>query len=211
MISDSNEPAVLTHTSLREYFHDQLNEALSNQQISAEGETVHYLTNLLTGFSRSEELFDKTDDGVHIKPLALTYSEALNETSVAERTRLLQRLGDTALFVAGVFSDSLNRKLVDVDYYIAMGGNAYSYVSDSMRGYRSVRAMADLFKELTEKFTDFVDVLNEVSERSSLSSHSDVLRLYEVWIRTGSKRARAKLRRLGIEPLDSSSKADFSH
>ena len=210
MISDLNAGSVLTHTSLREYFHGELSEALHNQQISAEHETIHYLTNLLTVFTRSEALFEPTGNGVDIKPLALTYGEALNENSALERTRLLQKLGDTALFIAGVFSDSLKTKLVDVDYYIAMGGSAYSSLSDTMRGYRAVSRAAFLFEELTQKFTDFVDVLNEVSQRSNLSSDADVLRLYEVWIRTGSKRARTRLRSLGIEPLDAAS-ADFRH
>ena len=210
MISDFNPGPVLTQTSLREYFHGELSEALRNQQVSAEHETIHYLTNLLTVFTRSEALFEQTDNRVHIKPLALTYGEALHETSALERTRLLQKLGDTALFIAGVFSDSLKTRLVDVDYYIAMGGSAYSSLSDTMRGYRAVNRAAFLFEELTQKFTDFVDVLNEVSQRSNLSSDADVLRLYEVWIRTGSKRARTRLRRLGIEPL-ASAKGDFRH
>ena len=210
MSSDFSAGPVLTHTSLREYFHGELSEALQNQQISAEHETIHYLTNLLTVFTRSEALFEPTDNGVDIRPLALTYGEALNENSALERTRLLQKLGDTALFIAGVFSDSLKTKLVDVDYYIAMGGSAYSSLSDAMRGYHAVSRAASLFEELTHKFTDFVDVLNEVSQRSKLSSDADVLRLYEVWIRTGSKRARTRLRSLGIEPLDAAS-ADFRH
>ena len=67
-----------------------------------------------------------------------------------------------------------------------------------------------LFDELREKFIDFVDVLNEVSERSNLSSDKDVLRLYEIWIRTGSKRSGAQLRKLGIEPVNSG-KAEFRH
>jgi hypothetical protein len=210
MISGSNGGSVIAHTSLRAYFHQELNEALTHQQVRAEDETVHYLTNLLTVFTRSEALFEQTENGMQIKPLALTYGEALNENSALERTRLLQKLGDTALFIAGVFSDSLKTKLVDVDYYIAMGGSAYSWLSDSMRGYGAVSRTAFLFEELTRKFTDFVDVLNEVSERSRLSSDADVLRIYEVWIRTGSKRARARLRRLGIEPLESG-KGDFRH
>jgi len=210
MISDFNAGPVIAHTSLREYFHCELNDALNNQQVSAEGETIHYLTNLLMVFTRSEALFEQTENGLEIKPLALTYGEALNESSAMERSRLLQKLGDTALFMAGVFSDSLKTRLVDVDYYIAMGGSAYSSLSDAMRGYRVARRAAFLFDELTRKFTDFVDVLNEVSERSKLSCDADVLRLYEVWIRTGSKRARKQLRRLGIEPLDSAT-ADFRH
>ena len=204
MSSEFSAGPVLTHTSLREYFHGELSEALHNQQISAEHETIHYLTNLLTVFTRSEALFEPTDNGVDIKPLALTYGEALNENSALERTRLLQKLGDTALFIAGVFSDSLKTKLVDVDYYIAMGGSAYSSLSDAMRGYRAVSRAAFLFEELTHKFTDFVDVLNEVSESARASQDRDILRLYEVWLKTGSRRAEALLRREGIEPLTDS-------
>jgi hypothetical protein len=210
MSSDFSAGSVITHTSLQEYFHGELNDALNNQQISAEHETIHYLTNLLTVFTRSEALFEKDENGVSIKPLALTYGEALNENSAHERTRLLQKLGDTALFVAGVFSESLKTRLVDVDYYIAMGGSAYSSLSDSMRGYRAASRAAFIFDELTRKFTDFVDVLNEVSERANLSSDTDVLRLYELWVRTGSNRARKRLRRLGIEPLDVG-RGDFRH
>lgn len=210
MIAQTIGGSLITQASLREYFHNELHEALNHQKIQAESETVFYLTNLLTMYARSDELFEQTNYGIDIKPLAVIYSEALSESSAQVRTRLLQRLGDTALFIAGVFADSLNRKLVDVDYYVAMGGAAYAQVSDSMRGYRSVKSLASLFNELREKFISFVDVLNEVSERSNLASDRDVLRLYEVWVRTGSKRSEAQLRKLGIEPVHTG-KAEFRH
>jgi hypothetical protein len=210
MIAQTIGGSLITQASLREYFHNELHEAMNRQKIRAESETLSYLTNLLTMYARSDELFEQTDYGVDIKPLAVIYSDALNESSVQLRTRLLQRLGDTALFIAGVFADSLNRKLVDVDYYVAMGGTAYAQVSDFMRAYRSVKSLATLFDELREKFVDFVDVLNEVSERSHLASDKDVLRLYEIWVRTGSKRSAAQLRKLGIEPVQTG-KAEFNH
>lgn len=201
---------LITHTSIREYFHDSVTDAVKNQQIQARAETIYYLVNLLTLFSRSDQLFEYTENGIDLKPLALLYADAVEESSALERTRLLQKLGDTALFIAGMFTESLNRKLIDVDYYIAMGGNAYSSVSETMRcAYRSESAQ-QLFDELTEKFTDFVDVLGEVSERAHLSSNVDVLRMYELWIRTGSKRAEARLRRLGIAPV-TASKPDYRH
>ena len=37
----------------------------------------------------------------------------------------LKQIGDVSLFVSGFFSDSLRRKLVDVDYYVSIGGVAY--------------------------------------------------------------------------------------
>jgi hypothetical protein len=207
---ETGNDKLITNTSIKEYFHDTVNEAIANQHIQASQETAFYLVNLLTMYSRSEHLFERNENGVDLKPLALIYADALNQPNVLERSRLLQKLGDTALFIAGVFSDSLNRKLVDVDYYIAMGGNAYSTVSEILRGAYHNDSAKMLFNELTEKFTEFVDVLNEVSERSNLCSNADVLRLYEIWIRTGSKRAESQLRRLGIQPVDSS-QPDYQH
>ena len=201
---------LITNTSIQEYFHESVNEAIANQHIDASAETAYYLVNMLTVFTRSEHLFERGDNGVDLKPLALIYADAVNEPNLVERTRLLQKLGDTALFIAGVFADSLNRKLVDVDYYIAMGGNAYSTVSDILRGAYQNGTTKLLFEELTEKFTAFVDVLNEVSEKSNLSSNGDILRLYEIWMRTGSKRAEAQLRRKGIQPVGAS-QPDFRH
>lgn len=207
---DAHHGRLITNTSIKEYFHNSVNEAIANQQVQASAETAYYLVNLLTAFSRSEQLFERGENGVDLKPLALIYADAVNETNISERTRLLQKLGDTALFIAGVFTDSLNRKLVDVDYYIAMGGNAYSTVSEILRGAYHRDSAKQLFVELTEKFTELVDVLNEVSEKSNLSSNGDIMRLYEVWIRTGSKRAAEQLRRLGIQPV-SSSQPNFQH
>ena len=207
---DNRHERLITNTSIKEFFHDSVNQAISNQHIEVSAETVFYLVNLLTVYSRSEHLFDKTENGIDLKPLALIYADAVNQSNTLERARLLQRLGDTALFIAGVFTDSLNRKVVDVDYYIAMGGNAYSTVSETLRGAYNNGSVKSLFDELTEKFTEFVDVLNEVSDNANLSTNSDILRLYEIWIRTGSKRAAGQLRRLGIEPVDSS-QPDYRH
>jgi hypothetical protein len=110
-----------------------------------------------------------------------------------------------ALFISGVFSQSLNRCVVDVDYYVSMGGSAYSYLSDTMRGTNRGRAMSGIFDELASKFVDFVDVLGEVSDGASCVNDSDVLRQYEIWLRTGSSRAADRLRAAGIQPSASSS------
>jgi hypothetical protein len=56
-----------------------------------------------------------------------------------------------------------------------------------------------VFAELAEKFRDFVDVLAEIRD-SGKAAAIDVLRLYEVWLRTGSRRAARLLREHGLEP-----------
>lgn len=194
----------ITATDVRDYFRESVSLALTNQQIEAHEETVHYVVNLLSSFTRADRLYRCTPEGLELEPLAVIYAEALEAASPDERNRALRRLGDLALFIAGVFTDSLNRKLVDVDYFVAMGGNAYSHLSEVVRGTARGRLFGDVFGELAAKFQDFVDVLGEVSERNNLSSNKDIMRLYEVWVRTGSKRAARILRKHGIEPAAAS-------
>jgi len=193
--------AVIPQANVREYFHDALIRALEHQNIEAAEETVFYVVNLLAYFSRSERLFTETEDGTFVQPLTELYAEALEASSLEVQTRSLKRLGDVALLISGIFSDSLNRKLVDVDYYIAMGGGAYGHLAELIRDSLSGRALGGVFRELSCKFADFVDALGEVSEEANLTSTRDVLRLYEIWLRTGSRRAAGRLRRLGIEPV----------
>jgi len=57
-----------------------------------------------------------------------------------------------------------------------------------------------LLAELAAKFNRLVDALNDVSEMSWRHSDRDVLRLYEVWLKTGSPRAHGLLRELGVSP-----------
>jgi hypothetical protein len=53
---------------------------------------------------------------------------------------------------------------------------------------------------LADKFVGFVDVLSEVSERTSCASNLDLLRLYERWLKTGSTRSGQLLIQRGVLP-----------
>ncbi|HSQ70693.1 MAG TPA: hypothetical protein VLM41_11465 [Steroidobacteraceae bacterium] len=185
--------------NLREFFRDSVHQALRNQDVEVEEHTEHYVVNLLTMFARSEALFERTSERVQLKPLALMLADAVEAPSADQRERVLQRLGDVSLFTAGFFAQGFARRLVDVDYHIAMGGRAYGTLANSApRGARG-RALAGVFAELAAKFQRFVDALNEVSEMSCRHSDRDVLRLYEIWLKTGSRRAYGLLRQLGVD------------
>jgi len=193
---------LIASTNVREYFRGAVTSAMDNQSISAEEYTVGYVVDLLVQFTRSETFFEHTPEGPAIRPLAMVYADAVKASTSEARYQALRRLGDVALFISGVFSESLKHKTVDVDYYVAMGGNAYGHLSESPRMSARVQAMRDVFGELAAKFQCFVDVLSEITEQSHLGSGKDVLRLYELWLRTGSERAARQLRELGIQPSE---------
>jgi hypothetical protein len=200
---------VLPVANLREFFREALHGALEKQQLTVEDQTEHYVVNVLTLFSRSEELYDSTPEGTRLKPLVVMLSEALEARSEGDRNRGLQRLGDVSLFIAGFFAHSFARKLIDIDYHIAMGGRAYAVLADTMSRGKG-RVLGHVFAELANNFQPMVDALNEVSETSYSHSDKDILRLYEIWLKTGSRRCYEILKRLGVEPTASGSTA-FAH
>ena len=200
MSGDGARRKVIAVGNLQEFFRDALNAALSHQNVSVRDHTEHYIVNLLTLFSRSDALYESTPEGARLKPLVVMLAEALEAPTIGERNRGLQRLGDVSLFMAGFFSGSFARKLIDIDYHIAMGGRAYGSLADSL-GRGRERSLASVFAELAQKFQRLVDALNEVSEQSYTHTDKDILRLYEIWLKTGSPRAFAILQRLGVAPV----------
>jgi hypothetical protein len=188
-------------TSLREFFRDAFHAASEHQHLDIDEQSEAYVVNLLTMFSRADALYEQTADGLRIRPLAHMLADALDAPTALARQRALQRLGDVSLFVAGFFARSFARKLVDIDYHIAMGGNAYSSLADTMQRSMSGRTIAGIYAELARNFQRLVDALNEVSEMSYRHTDADVLRLYEIWLKTGSRRAHGLLQQLGVQPV----------
>jgi len=97
--------------------------------------------------------------------------------------------------IPAVTAVRVQRRLVDVDYYMTLGGSAYARLASSEDD-----TFADVFGEMAEKFGPLTDVLADISERASLSSNRDVLRLYDRWVRTGSRRDGSLLVERGLLP-----------
>lgn len=204
------DSALLQVGSLEEFFRDALHDAAGKQRLSLGDHTEHYVVNVLTNFSRADAFYDQTPAGPKLRPLAFMLAEAFEAPTLRERQHALQRLGDVSLFIAGFFSHGFARKLIDVDYHIAMGGRAYESLADCSRTSPATRGFGGVFAELARKFRELVDALNEIADAGRPPVHDDLMRLYEVWIKTGSERAAGRLRALGLEPA-ASARVRWSH
>lgn len=172
-----------------EYFRDLVESAIQRQHLTTREVTAFYLVNLLAGFIHCDRF------GSDSEALGVRFVKALGSAGARQRHEL-RHVGDQSLFISGFFSDSLHRSLVDIDYYIQLGERAYASLArtgDPARG--------DVFDELAGKFTSFVDVLGDVSERAALTSNTDLLRLYQRWVRSGSRRSADLLAERGIVPI----------
>jgi hypothetical protein len=182
--------ALVRNQSPTEYFRELVESAMQNQRVSAHELTSFYVVNLLAAFVHLDHSPAAGED----EALGVRLARAMQTAGIAQRDGL-RKVGDLSLFISGFFSDSLNRSLVDVDYYIQLGECAYGSLAR-----QSDETLGDVFDELSGKFTTFVDVLGEISERTALTSNGDVLRLYEKWLRTKSRRSADLLAARGIVP-----------
>lgn len=183
------EKLVQSQTPL-EFFKELVEEAMEHQGLSSSELSSYYLVHVLDQFV-SDDVYAELD-----VEKGTTLAELLCEALAARGSRqftMLKFTGDLALFVSGFFSDSITRRRVDLDYYVRMGAHAYGRAAR-----RSSADASEVFLELSAKFPRFVDVLNEVSEKSSLGGSTGILRLYEKWLQTGSPRSESLLRREGI-------------
>jgi len=193
-LSAERPGAIVLDQTPRELFRELVSGVVAHRKLRIQPETEFYLVRLLERFLEREELFAGASDGsTQVEPLALLLLRALEESRL-RRWQGLRRLGDTSLFVAGFFGDSLARAPVDAGYYMAMGGQAYGALASS----RGPAGSPEVFGEMSEHFEDFVDVLAEIAEMQELRSNRGLVRLYERFLHTGSRRVAEQLRSRGV-------------
>src|SRR6185436_20565680 len=124
--------------SVDEFFHEVVTDALEAVDLDASEPAGWYLVGLLGEFTKAR----LTDE-----PLGMKLAQPGEDP--CERVRNLKQVGDTSLYVAGFFAESLTRSLVDVDYYVGIGQSAYSQLARSFGGGRS---LTEVYEELADRF-----------------------------------------------------------
>ena len=187
----SHEGKGILLESPRQFFADQIDTAVKRVRFEPHPLSRQYLTDLLERYMFSHNLLDKGET------LAELYLRAQNSAPPV-RADLLKRLGDSSLYISGFFGDSLNRKLVDIDYYVDMGGVAYGALAHSAAdGHLGL-----VYGEFSRRFVGFVDVLTFISQEALVQTNGDLLKLYDRYLATGSRLAEGQLAEKGLLGAD---------
>ncbi len=185
----ANEP--LKETSLAIYFRQRLNRFAQQLDAPPREDTCWYIGTLLERFSRTDDLFVHTEEGLDLRPLALLYGDALEAPDERSRCLILQQLGDMALFLGALFPDRFTHRGIQQDYVVGMGGRAYDYLAGNARSGRHI------FEELAGMFAELLALIARACSRQQ-HDNEDVIALYERWARTGDPQLALRLRRLGV-------------
>jgi hypothetical protein len=182
---------LLSNESPLEFFKAQVEGAMERQRLKTSAWTSYYVVRLLAGYVTAQR---GTTGALDEEPLGLRLVRALQSAGPVQREEL-RMVGDASLFLVGFFADSLNGRLTDIDYYVSLGGSAYGRLAESEDD-----AFSDVYAEMADKFVPLTDVLADISDRASLAKSSDLLRIYDRWLRTGSQRDSGLLAEYGLLP-----------
>ncbi|HYQ15336.1 MAG TPA: hypothetical protein VEQ58_06260 [Polyangiaceae bacterium] len=184
--------------NLETFFHDVVGDALRKKQVAATQAAEYYLVSLLTDYARPDPRCTEALE----RPLTLLLDEALHAPG-QERFERLRVLGDGVLYVSGFFAAHLETRGVEVRYVTSLGARAYDGAGKMLRSAANDGA-PDLFFELATNFGQFAELLSSVAETLALSaspSSTRVLKLYERWLKTGSRALGSELMEHGVLPV----------
>ena len=175
-------PKIDICASSEQYFKALIEGAINNQKVIFSDIVKYYIIEWLVKNISPEYLLKTNDNNPYAEtPLAIVLQQSVFENN-SEQRKMLRFVGDYSLYVAGFFSESLNKKIIDIDYYINIGSVAFSNLSV----ISITEQKQELFSEMYNKFNKLVEVLTEVSFETCATTDSDLIRLYDRWLKTGS-------------------------
>ncbi|MEM1155121.1 MAG: hypothetical protein AAGI44_13365 [Pseudomonadota bacterium] len=190
--------STITDQPLAEYVRDKILFHAEGDRPPLAEETLWYVGGVLVRFVESRRLFTEGQEG-RTPVLAHIYGEAYAASTISERVSWLRQLGDTALFLGALFPDNFHRRGIGKDYFVGMGGGAYSTLASHLPSQQ------ELFGELSACFPRIMQLMANVCEKELAFDSHDIVALYERWAATGSPELRRQLNSLGIVPFDAGS------
>jgi hypothetical protein len=139
----------------------QLTERGMSQLNMHDRDTIEYITNLLTDFVQTENMYRlKDESGRRLEYVCDILEQASREMDSSVRREYYRHLGDLTLFNLGLFPESLNygRRTISPSYYAEQGRRSYHIVAD-MPGLNGTPIV---FRKLSDQFEHCVLGLNWV-------------------------------------------------
>ncbi len=116
---------IVLESSLQVFFYDLLTGINKKLTRPLSNETIFYSSLVMDKYGESSQFFEKVDGKTRDKILGIKLLES-SQMPKEKMKATIKDVAETSLLVCGFFSDSLNRKIIDVKYYQDLGQIAYS-------------------------------------------------------------------------------------
>ncbi|MFZ4712724.1 MAG: hypothetical protein ACOYL6_03345 [Bacteriovoracaceae bacterium] len=163
---------LIVSESLKSFFLDSLLELNKKSLSPVPMEALIYSSEVLNTYVDPLKFFEVSDEGkVKQKILGIKLLEAY-QVGREEQKRVYKDVGDSALILCGMFNESVNRKILDINYYHKIGKMAYGNLNSLER---KVYDYPEFFELISDSFLILTMLINQVS-RTSVKSHDKFIK-----------------------------------
>jgi hypothetical protein len=168
MMSQSSK--LILDSSLQGFFYDHLQEFNTRSFTPLSTETIFYSSIVMDNFGNSEKFFDQVNGKVREKILGLKLMESVQLPRELQK-KALKEIAEMSLLLCGYFTDSLNKKIIDVKYYEDVGKIAYTKLNSFCP---SLYDVPSFYKNMSENFSDVTLLMSLVSKKYSKENDPDL-------------------------------------
>lgn len=161
MVSRNNKTKkIVTYSNLQDYFYERLFVINEKSLYKISDEVIFYSSKVLNDFSISEKLFEIKEGKVTEKILGRKLLE-VNFHEKEMQKEIFKDVGDTALFLCGYFSESINKKILSIKYYQNLGRSAYLNLNSIVPNYFG---MTSFYKKISDSFYQLSSLIAKISQ-----------------------------------------------
>lgn len=169
MDHDSNKKKIILSSNLQGFFFDGLIEINKKSLCPVPESVIYYSSDVLDKFALSQDFFEMSEGKVREKILGMKLLEA-TQFGRDEQKRIYKEVGDMSLLVCGYFSESVNKKIVDTQYYSQLGKMAYSHLNSVSPTFLDIPSFYNMVSTCFESMTTLLTIL-ATKDRTGVENH----------------------------------------
>ncbi|WP_408098175.1 hypothetical protein ACJVC5_04410 [Peredibacter sp. HCB2-198] len=158
MHQNANAKKIILSTNLKGFFFEGLTELNKKSLCPVPESVIFYSSDVLDKFALSQNFFETNEGKVREKILGMKLLEA-TQVGREEQKRIYKEVGDMSLLVCGYFSESVNKKLVDTQYYAQIGKMAYSHLNNVTPSFLDIPSFYGMVATCFESLTTLMTIL----------------------------------------------------
>lgn len=149
---------IILSTNLQGFFFQDLNELNKKSLCPVPESIIYYSSDVLDKFALSQDFFEVSEGKVREKILGTKLLEA-TQLSREEQRRVYKEVGDMSLLFCGYFAESVNKKIVDTQYYSQLGKMAYGHLNTCVPTFLDIPSFYAMIATCFENLTTLMAML----------------------------------------------------
>ncbi len=155
-----SDKKIILAANLQGYFFDGLLQLNRKSLCPIPESILYYSSDVLDKFALSQDYFEIQEGRVREKILGTKLLEA-SQLERVEQKRVYKEVADMSLIVCGYFSPSVNRKIIDANYYSQIGKTAYGHLNQMIPAFMDIPCFYSMLATSFESLTTLISLLAE--------------------------------------------------